>query len=337
MINPIHSLSQLLRKPKSKPGGCLLIKRWGAGFWSDVDMVVTYLLVAEVTKRTPVVHWGTAGPYANGHDETFELYFEPVSEINISELKGSIYPKNWNENNILNELPFPHTNEIDEKYGMYHLCSEKRNIPSSDRKFNYLRRRQEDIVVAYCWEYADRVIAQSKKSNRSVQDLRAETMRTKLKLRPELRKEILRYFDKEIHGREVLGVHMRGSDKVKENSDLHRQNKKALKIAMEWVERSENHYVYLATDSENYASRFKECLGAERIIIRDCLRSDEEIPNFLKGSSNGYQNGYEIVLDTYIASMCREFVGNSTSNVANFVVAIGNFQDKQVHWVNVEE
>ncbi len=337
MINPIHSLRQLLRKPKSKPGGYLLIKRLGAGFWADVDMVVTYLLVAEVTKRTPVVHWGTAGPYANGHDETFELYFEPVSNTNISDLKGSIYPKNWNAKNILDELPFTHTHEIDEKYGVYHLSSEKRNVPASDRKFKYLRRRQEDIVVAYCWEHADRVISKSKKSNRSVMDLRTEMMKTKLKLRPELKKEIQRYFDKEIQGRNVLGIHMRGSDKVKENKELHHQNERALEMATDWVQRSKNHFVFLATDSENYASRFKSHLGAERVIIQDCLRSDEEIPNFLKGSSNGYQNGYEIILDTYIASMCHEFVGNSTSNVANFVVAIGGFQDNQIHWVNVEQ
>jgi len=36
----------------------LLIKAWGYGFWSDVSHVLGQLLVAELTGRTPIVHWG---------------------------------------------------------------------------------------------------------------------------------------------------------------------------------------------------------------------------------------------------------------------------------------
>lgn len=36
----------------------LLIKSWGFGFYSDVIAVLGSLLLAEITHRTPVVHWG---------------------------------------------------------------------------------------------------------------------------------------------------------------------------------------------------------------------------------------------------------------------------------------
>src|SRR5215469_16394010 len=45
-------------RPNQHHGGILLIKAWGAGFWSDVSHVFGGLLLAEVTGRKPVVHWG---------------------------------------------------------------------------------------------------------------------------------------------------------------------------------------------------------------------------------------------------------------------------------------
>ncbi len=58
----------------------LLIKAWGYGFWSDMDHVVGQLLLAELTGRTPVVHWGSNTLFgASGVANAFELFFRPVS------------------------------------------------------------------------------------------------------------------------------------------------------------------------------------------------------------------------------------------------------------------
>jgi len=58
----------------------LLIKAWGAGFWSDVDHVVGALLVAELTGRIPVVHWSSQSLFSDGsRPNAFDNYFEPVS------------------------------------------------------------------------------------------------------------------------------------------------------------------------------------------------------------------------------------------------------------------
>lgn len=325
---------QLLRRPKTTPGGYLLIKRWGAGFWSDVDMVVTHLLAAELMKRTPVVHWGTEGPYANGKDETFELYFEPVSDASVEELSGDIYPHDWTIDTLLDELPFPHTGEIDPKYGRYHLCSEKRAIPKRDRRFNYMRRRREDVVVAYCWEYADRIFATTSRRGATLQDLRREMMRDRLVLRPELRAQIDAYHEANLADRPTMGVHLRGSDKITENPELFTQNELAFDLSRDWIDRDPANQIFLASDTDSYVTRWRDAFGEERIKLQDCLRNDGDTPNFLRDDADGYRMGCEVILDTYIAARCQRFVGNSTSNVAAYAAAIGGYGPDELVWVD---
>lgn len=65
--------------PHSKSGGFLLIKSWGYGFWSDVEHVIGALLLAEMTGRTPVVHWGGNSYFSD--DEGGGTPFEPFSNL----------------------------------------------------------------------------------------------------------------------------------------------------------------------------------------------------------------------------------------------------------------
>ena len=77
----------------------LLIKAWGYGFWSDMDHVVGQLLLAELTGRTPVVHWGSNTLFgADGVANAFELYFRPVSGATQDGLAAwgqSFFPAKW--------------------------------------------------------------------------------------------------------------------------------------------------------------------------------------------------------------------------------------------------
>ncbi|MCR2600326.1 hypothetical protein NSP09_24715, partial [Salmonella enterica] len=67
-----------------RPGGYataanryLVIKSWGFGFWSDVSQVLGSLLLAEITGRTPVTHWGRNSLFNDGSNrDSFALYFE---------------------------------------------------------------------------------------------------------------------------------------------------------------------------------------------------------------------------------------------------------------------
>lgn len=327
-------LFALLRRPKRTSGGYLLIKRWGAGFWSDVDMVVTQLLAAELMQRIPIVQWGMEGPYADGKTDSFNLYFEPVSKVSVFDLSGSIYPKNWTAANLTDELPFSRTGLIDKKYGIYHFATEKRFVRKSDRQFKFLRRRNEEVVVAYCWESPKKVIKKLASRQSSIRNLRTRMMRDRLILKPDLQKKIAAYHSKHLENHSVMAVHLRGSDKVFENPLLHIQNEKAFNLSQDWIRQDLQNLIFLATDSSEYAERWTSAFGADRVKLQDCLRSDGETPNFLRSGSNGYRNGCEIILDTYIAAGCERFVGNSSSNVARFVAAIGDFSMDRLHWLD---
>src|SRR5262249_51225321 len=85
----------------------LLIKAWGAGFWSDVDHVLGSLLLAEMTGRTPVVRWGARSLFAEPHDaDAWGVYFEPVSAAKPEELTGrgfSYVPAKWNDRSLASD------------------------------------------------------------------------------------------------------------------------------------------------------------------------------------------------------------------------------------------
>src|SRR3974390_1934030 len=104
------SLEQIRASPTGRQdqqhrGGYLLIKAWGAGFWSDVSHVFGGLLLAEVTGRKPVVHWGRNSRFGDGSDaDAFGRFFEPISDYAIEDLialdDADFYPRKWRRDNL---------------------------------------------------------------------------------------------------------------------------------------------------------------------------------------------------------------------------------------------
>ncbi len=69
----------------------LLIKAWGFGMFADVDHVLGQLLIAEMTGRTPVVHWGTNSLYKTGEkDNAFDVDWEFRSGACVSDVHSLV-------------------------------------------------------------------------------------------------------------------------------------------------------------------------------------------------------------------------------------------------------
>jgi hypothetical protein len=69
----------------------LVIKSWGFGFWSDVSQVIGSLLLAEITGRIPVTHWGKNSLFSNGSNrDSFKGYFNPASNVTLVSVLGAI-------------------------------------------------------------------------------------------------------------------------------------------------------------------------------------------------------------------------------------------------------
>src|SRR5204863_5297276 len=65
----------------------LLIKGWGFGFWADMAHVLGSLLLAEITDRVPLVHWGSESLFSDKSErDAFTHYFEPVSAVPLRQL-----------------------------------------------------------------------------------------------------------------------------------------------------------------------------------------------------------------------------------------------------------
>ncbi|MGO9602686.1 MAG: hypothetical protein ACLQAT_04660 [Candidatus Binataceae bacterium] len=309
------------RSVRCRRAPVLLIKRWGAGFWSDVDHVVGQLARAEILNRVPVVQWGVGGPYGNGRDETFTLYFEPVSGLGVEGLEGSIWPECWTLSNIGDELPFQPTGEARPPYDYYQLCMDKQSVPPA-----WLARgaihRNEDVLVSIFWEDPEDIAKAAPPGSRlhgkNGDELRRFIVAERLTLRPAIREQIDRFWNENLDGYPTLAVHARGSDKaVAENKTVHEQNALALQIAREWSGK-----VFLLSDSERYRAEWAEVLGG-RLVVQSCLRTTSEVlPNFLLPGVDGYRNGTEILIDTYTAARCDRFIGTYSSNVSKYVAAI---------------
>src|SRR5689334_19481117 len=91
--------------PPPPYGRYLLIKGWGFGFWADVVQVLGSLLLAEITGRIPVIHWGPESRFSDqsGRD-AFTQFFEPVSPVSLQDLaalpNAGFLPARWNATNL---------------------------------------------------------------------------------------------------------------------------------------------------------------------------------------------------------------------------------------------
>ncbi|MFN9971702.1 MAG: hypothetical protein ACK58T_17615, partial [Phycisphaerae bacterium] len=104
--------------PTSSSDRILVIRSWSQGFWSDVDHVLGQLLLAEITGRTPLVHWGAnsrfGGPQlprwknpgeSDPAHNLWNHFFKPVSSLTLVDVlrdaKGrKFFPSKWNDANL---------------------------------------------------------------------------------------------------------------------------------------------------------------------------------------------------------------------------------------------
>ena len=119
----------------ARHGRYLLIKAWGHGFWSDVCHVLGCLLLAEITDRVPVTHWGSRSLFTvNAMEDAFHSYFRPLSAVSARELtrtQADFFPSHWTASNLLTDQP---------KWS---------GENAGNNGINYLDRREAVVVVDY--------------------------------------------------------------------------------------------------------------------------------------------------------------------------------------------
>lgn len=296
----------------------LLIKSWGCGFWSDVDHVMGQLLAAELMGRTPVIYWGPNSLYAKSfQSNAFDLYFEPVSEYTIQNLVKAgytFYPSVWNARNIMIE-------DLDK-------------IAWAQRNLGAMMGSDADVVVSDVHYFVRPMIPFIPKNHWAYGMTPNQIYRglfdKYLKLKPDIAKEIEEFYHENLEGKgPLLGVHIRGGDKVREVENLGRLNKRYYKEINRYIRRYGIRKILLLTDCKDIIKKFQQLYGP-MLVFTDCRRSelnDTQNAAHLQSYREKRRKGIEIIKDTYLASKCDFFIGNGYSNVSYAVRRIRDWPE----------
>lgn len=299
----------------------LLIKSWGCGFWSDVDHVMGQLLVAEITNRIPIVYWGTNSLYGESFKtNAFELYFEPVASYTVHDIvrpEFTYYPPIWNFSNVmiedLDKVAWAHRN-------LGEMINSDANVIVSD--VHYFIRPIINFIPSEHWAYG----MNAHQIYRCLFD-------KYLRLKPDILQEIDEFYVKEMKdGRPLLGVHMRGGDKVREVENLSHLNKQYHMKIKEFISRHRIEKLLLLTDCKEMVDDFLERYGS-KVAYTDCrrglLNATGDAPH-LQDYTIKRRKGIEIIKDTYLAARCDFFIGNGYSNVSYTVKRLKDWPEENM-------
>ncbi|MEO8300166.1 MAG: O-fucosyltransferase family protein [Rhizomicrobium sp.] len=284
----------------------LVIKSWGFGFWSEVSHTLGGLLLAEVTRRTPIVHWGKNYRFGDGSArDAFQDYFEPVSAESVPDIthidRASFFPPKWTKANLTEEV-----------------VSKWTGRGSRLGAVEFLNREATVAVVDYYVGVAH-VAAWLPMSHslhgKPLGDILNYLAKKYLRPRPVIISRCNSFYREMLAGAPYVAVHIRGADKAVEETDLHATNRKIL-AALDSI--PDEFRIFLLTDDVHYLSVMKGRYG-ERVVATECQRTDTATGTHYLPSTDRQRAGLEVMTDVYLALRADKFIGNGRSNVAALI------------------
>jgi protein O-GlcNAc transferase len=300
----------------------LLIKAWGYGFWSDVDHVLCQLLIADITKRIPVIHWGINSLFGDASDKNaFEFYFDRVSDFMVDDLAHEDYdffPPKWNCKNLREE-------NVNKWAGFYSRMSGL-----------YSWNRQEKVVVSdfYTglislrpWIPSDHYLY-----GISIDGLYRFLIQKYLHPKKEILDEIECLYVKDLSSSKFMSVHVRGSDKIHEVANLCSLNEQYFEIINAIGAVYRDYKIFLMTDDSRLLGAFLRRYG-NRIVTTACQRTDQSTGIHYQSDVNRRRLGVEVMIDTYLAAKGDIFIGNGRSNPSTIVLYLKDWNEKNIYLI----
>ncbi|MBV9427265.1 MAG: hypothetical protein JO084_06060 [Bradyrhizobiaceae bacterium] len=281
----------------------LLIKAWGFGFWSDVSHVIGCLLLAEITGRIPVTHWGRNSLFRDeSGQDAFRLYFEPLSAFTLDTIVSgdapSFFPTKWSSANLREEDVAKWQGASSRMGGLYFL-NRPETVAVSDFYIG--------VVDLLPW-----IPPGHKLHGKPLDEVYYYLATTWLKPREAIWAQVEELFQRHIRGKPTLAVHVRGSDKKIEMADLDRINSLYFGV----IDREDPSWqILLLTDDTRCAEMFQNRY-ADRIVLTDSMRTDNDLGIHYTPSVDRVRLGIEVMRDTFLALRCQKFIGNGHSNLS---------------------
>lgn len=290
----------------------LLIKAWGFGFWSDVSHVLGALLLADITGRIPVIHWGRNSLFGDGSGgDAFRLYFEPVSSITLADLAtldgASYFPARWNGANLARD-------ELHKWEGPYARAAAL-----------YFLNRPETIAVSdfYCGiiDVAPWIPEGHPLHGKPLGEIYRDLAEKYLRPRGHCLAACETFFQAHLGNAPYAAIHMRGSDKASEDGDLH-LTQDAILAAIAAIDPSWR--LFLLTDDARLLARMTAAHG-DRVIATDCQRTAGTTGVHYLPTVDRVRVGTEMMTDTLLALRARRFIGNGRSNVSAMIAFMNDW------------
>lgn len=284
----------------------LVIESWGHGFWSDVTNVLGYLLLAEITGRIPVTHWGANCLFTDGHaEDAFTCFFEPVSSCTLNDLR-MIKDASW-----FSDASAP---------ARLKITTERQTGAKRIPGLLYLNR-PETIAVSDFYTGVVSMLPWIPKTHVLAGKRIEEVYRwlaTKY-LRPvaSIVSEVDAFWTRHIKGRPTVAVHFRGLDKCEELP---------LKPTTQWyfeiLDRiPSSARIFLLSDDMRAVSAFAERYG-ERLILTESTRGEGDVGLHKRAGRDATRLGREVAIDVYAALRCDRFLGVGWSNISNIIAML---------------
>jgi predicted O-linked N-acetylglucosamine transferase (SPINDLY family)/glycosyltransferase involved in cell wall biosynthesis len=287
----------------------LLIKAWGYGFWSEVHHLMSQLLLAELTQRTPIILWGTNCLFRSDSDtNAFNHYFQEITSARLEEIPRSatIYPPKWSWKNI------------------YEENINKWDGDGSRLAAQYLFDRSETLLISDFYSTLSSIVPWISPGSRyyglSDDALYAELFQKYLKPIAGIGSKVDDFFVAHMQGRPWVGIHVRASDKINESPHLAQTNANYFAFIDRIVDLNPAIGVFLLTDSTSIIDEFAKRYG-ERLLCTAATRSASNIGVHMSGH-NGVAIGEEVLIDALLATKCDYFVGNQESNVSLAIASL---------------
>ncbi len=301
------------------PERYLLIKAWGYGFWSDVCHVLGQLLVAEITGRTPVVHWGSNSLFGDDAGvNAFEHFFETISESRVEDLQTEdfdIWPPKWNQRNLTEGEINKWGGEFSRVYGVYLLGRPERVVVSDFHT---------GVVDLKPWIPIGHHL-----HGLSVDELYRYLVRRYLRPSKAVADTVDRYFEESLASTDFLAVHVRGSDKVIEMNNIDQVKMQYKEVIDRYLADYNFQKIFMMTDDSRILEYFRELYG-NKIIFTDCRRTNSAEGIHYQAVPIRRQLGIEVAVDAYIAARARVFIGNGLSNPSLIVRYLKDWPEQDI-------
>ena len=281
----------------------LIIESWGHGFWSDVTNVLGYLLLAEITGRIPITHWGQNSLFTDGRtDDGFQYFFEPVSSYapaNVRTLKNASWFPAGRSAETLNSTTTCATGQK-RIAGLFYL-----NRPETIAVSDFYT----GVISMLPWIPKTHVLA-----GKRIDEV-YRWLTTKY-LRPveSIVKEVDAFYGGHIDGRPTVAVHFRGLDKGEEV-----QRAPTPQGYFEILDRvPSSMQIFLLSDDSRAVAAFAERYGG-RVVFTESTRAEGEVGLHKRVVPDPIRLGREVVIDVYLALRCDRFFGMGWSNISSII------------------